>query len=85
MNAPSAAQHTLTGPAKDTIQPGDFLPPQPALHGTEHQATGYQVGTLPRDVTESPVLSGQVLLFAREAKMLALPEDTPVTVHRAAA
>lgn len=75
---------TVTGPAS-TIKPGDYLPPQPALHGTEHQDTGYQVGPDSRDITSSPVMSGRIMLFSRTARMLPLPETTPVTMHRLAA
>lgn len=80
MNSPT----TLHAVAAE-VRPGDYLPPQPALHGTPHQGSGYQVGPEDKDVTTSPVLSGKVLLFNRATPMLALPETTPVTVHRPAA
>lgn len=71
----------VTGHASD-VRPGDYLPPQSALHGTEHQANGFQVGPDTRDVTSSPVLSGRIMLFSRTARMLPLSETTPVTMHR---
>jgi hypothetical protein len=77
----TAALHTTA----DAIQPGDYLPPQAALHGTPHQHTGYRVGPDAQDVLSSPATSGQILLFNRATPALFLPETTPVLVHRPAA
>lgn len=84
MTSTTAGTTTLHAVAAEVL-PGDYLPPQPALHGTPHRDTGYQVGAEDRDVTSSPVMSGKVMLFNRHTPMLALPETTPVTVHRPAA
>ena len=71
----------LTVPAS-RIAPGDFLPPQRALHGSRFQRDGFVVGPAPRDVTELAVLSGRVLLFGPSGTLDSLPVTTEVTVCR---
>ena len=64
------------------IRPGDYLPPQRALHGTRFQRAGFAVGSAPRDVTELAVLSGRVLLFGPSGTLDSLPVTAEVTVCR---
>lgn len=66
------------------IRPGDFLPPQRALHGTRYREAGFVVGTRDRDVAELAVLSGRMLVFGPAGTLDSLAVDTDVAVHRAA-
>jgi hypothetical protein len=68
------------------VRPGDYLPPQAALHGTRWQETGFQVGPGGRDVrTDLPVASGTVLLFDRAGALRPIDRGNAVTVRRVAA
>ena len=64
------------------VCPGDYLPPQRALHGTRFERDGFVVGSAPRDVTELAVLSGRVLLFGPSGTLDSLPVTAEVTVCR---
>ncbi len=64
------------------ICPGDYLPPQRALHGTRFQRDGFAVGSAPRDVTELAVLSGRLLLFGPSGTLDSLAVTAEVTVCR---
>ena len=64
------------------ICPGDYLPPQRALHGSRFQRDGFVVGSAPRDVTELAVLSGRVLLFGPSGTLDSLPVTAEVRVCR---
>lgn len=79
--AGAAPFHELVVGARD-LRPGDFLPPQRALHGSRFQDTGFAVGRGERDVVEVAVLSGRMLLFGPRGTLDSLPVDAVVTVHR---
>ena len=64
------------------IRPGDYLPPQRALHGTRFRDAGFAVGGSDRDVTELAVLSGRVLVFGPQGTLDSLSVDTDVAVLR---
>ena len=64
------------------IRPGDFLPPQRALHGTRFRAAGFLVGSQDRDVAELAVLSGRMLVFGPDGTLDSLAVDTDVAVRR---
>jgi hypothetical protein len=65
------------------IEPGDFLPPQRALHGTRFRDSGFLVGDSARDVvTGLPVLHGRVLLYGPEGSLDSVRADAEVAVHR---
>ena len=66
------------------IRPGDFLPPQRALHGTRYREAGFVVGTEDRDVAELAVLSGRMLVFGPAGTLDSLAVDTDVAVRRPA-
>lgn len=67
------------------IEPGDRLPPQPALHGTPWQTSGFTVGSDARDVlVDSPVLSGRVLLFGATGVLDSIRRTAVVEVERLA-
>jgi hypothetical protein len=73
----------LRVPARE-IRPGDFLPPQRALHGTRYREAGFVVGTQDRDVAELAVLSGRMLVFGPAGTLDSLAVDTDVAVRRPA-
>lgn len=64
------------------IRPGDFLPPQRALHGTRYRDLGFAVGGSDRDVAELAVLSGRMLVFGPLGTLDSLAVDTDVAVLR---
>ena len=64
------------------IRPGDYLPPQRALHGTRFRDAGFVVGTSTRDVTQPAVLSGRMLVFGPEGTLDSLLVDADVAVLR---
>lgn len=64
------------------IRPGDYLPPQRALHGTRFRDDGFVVGDGDRDVTELAVLSGRMLVFGPHGTLDSLGVDTCVDVRR---
>ena len=64
------------------IRPGDYLPPQRALHGTRFRDDGFVVGDGDRDVTQLAVLSGRMLVFGPHGTLDSLGVDTDVDVHR---
>lgn len=65
------------------IRPGDYLPPQRALHGTRWRASGFSVGERAEDVkVDLPVLSGKVLLFGAPGLLDSIPRRAVVTVRR---
>ncbi len=64
------------------IRPGDFLPPQPALHGTRFRDLGFAVGGSERDVAELAVLSGRMLVFGPHGTLDSLAVDSDVAVLR---
>lgn len=65
------------------IQPGDHLPPQPVLHGTRFQHSGFTVGPQDEDVrSDLPVMSGEVLLFDPAGVLRTIPRDSVVAVER---
>ena len=66
------------------IRPGDFLPPQRALHGTRYREAGFVVGSQDRDVAELAVLSGRMLVFGPAGTLDSLAVDTDVAVRRPA-
>lgn len=75
-------QQTLQVPAR-RIQPSDRLPPQPALHGTPWQESGFDVGGSEDDVLLSqPVVSGNVLLFGPDGVLSSVAGESVVTVER---
>ncbi len=76
--APVCALHV---PARE-IRPGDFLPPQRALHGTRFRDQGFVVGDSDRDVTEPAVLSGRMLVFGPAGTLDSLTVDAHVEVRR---
>jgi hypothetical protein len=73
----------LRVPARD-LRPGDFLPPQLALHGTSFREVGFVVGSQERDVAELAVLSGRMLVFGPDGTLDSLAVDTEVVVRRPA-
>ena len=64
------------------LRPGDYLPPQRALHGTRFRDDGFVVGDSDRDVTHLAVLSGRMLVFGPRGTLDSLGVDTDVDVHR---
>jgi hypothetical protein len=64
------------------IRPGDYLPPQRALHGTRFRDEGFVVGDRQSDVTDLAVLSGRMLVFGPRGTLDSLTVDTEVDVHR---
>ena len=64
------------------LRPGDFLPPQRALHGTPYRDDGFVVGSSERDVTQPAVLSGRMLVFGPHGALASLAVDTDVEVRR---
>jgi hypothetical protein len=64
------------------IRPGDYLPPQRALHGTPFRDEGFVVGSGARDVTQPAVLSGRMLVFGPEGTLDSLLVDADVAVVR---
>jgi hypothetical protein len=64
------------------IRPGDYLPPQRALHGTRFREIGFAVGGSDRDVAELAVLSGRMLVFGPLGTLDSLAVDTDVAVLR---
>jgi hypothetical protein len=80
-----AAPAELHIAARD-IAPGDYLPPQRALHGTRYQDDGFPVGDTERDVlTGLAVLPGRMLLYGPAGSLDSVAPDARVTVRRAAA
>jgi hypothetical protein len=76
----AAGQSHLAAP---DIQPGDHLPPQPALHGTRYQHDGFTVGTDDRHaVGETAALPGRMLLFSPSGTVDSVTPDTHVTIRR---
>ncbi len=79
---PHVAGATVDIPAHD-VRPGDYLPPQRALHGTPWRERGFLVGGRPEDVRGNlPVLSGKVLLFGTAGLLDSISRHAVVTVHR---
>ena len=67
------------------LRPGDFLPPQRALHGTPFRSDGFTVGADPSDVVAgTAALPGRMLLFGPTGVLRSLTPDATVTVRRAA-
>jgi len=65
------------------IEPGDYLPPQRALHGTRYQDDGFVVGDTPRDVVEGlAALPGRMLLYGPAGSLQSLAPDAEVAVDR---
>ena len=65
------------------ILPGDYLPPQPLLHGTAWQESGFRTGGRPDAVRVNlPVLSGRVLLFGPLGVLDSLRNADQVVVVR---
>jgi hypothetical protein len=81
---PEIALEELDLPARQ-LRPGDFLPPQRALHGTPFRSEGFTVGAEPSDVVAATAaLSGRMLLFGPAGVLRSLTLDATVTVRRAA-
>ncbi len=78
--ASACTEHRVV--ARDLL-PGDYLPPQPALHGTRFRRDGFVVGGSDRDILEPAVLSGRMLVFGPGGTLDSLGVDMPVTVQRA--
>jgi hypothetical protein len=65
------------------IQPGDFLPPQRALHGTRYREVGFAVGGEGRDVVSGVAgLAGRMLLYGPAGVLDAVDVDSEVAVRR---
>jgi hypothetical protein len=80
---PHCADRSELRIAAEDIRPGDYLPPQPALHGSRFRDTGFQVGRSDRDVVRSlPVLSGRLLLYGPDGSLDAVRTDAEVAVRR---
>lgn len=81
-DAPAATSYAELHVLARDLRPGDFLPPQRALHGSRFQDSGFPVGDAARDVVDVAVLSGRMLLSGPEGTLDSLPVGTEVTVRR---